>query len=199
MRDLEQQKDDLEKQESLENTKRSLLNFWTDPKKDKEFMENPNSWNIAVSAIKDDIKEKSKSIKSDETKRLIDEKLASIEKIGNIGKLDLIQAQFFSLLYQEISSLQWTEIKENYIQSEEYRKEKEKLDDEKLKILIEALEKFLKTYEDEEIKKREDNNFKTKTIMVQNNKETEKQVASAEWIIKWFPLSSQKESPSSQA
>lgn len=165
---LEQINKDLENQEKWKNEKEvrdNLASFWKNPEEDKKFLEDPKWWEKAVSAIKWDIEEKTKSIKNPENRAKIDEKLKWLEKYWKIGKLNSEQAQELSNVYKEIASIQWTEVKEDNIQWEEAHKAIEAKNQDytkKLDNAIERLDKLLKNHNEESIKKVESDLNKSK-------------------------------------
>lgn len=141
MRNPEKQNENLE-QKSIEQTKDILWNFWQDPNSDKKFLENPESWKNAVNAIKDDINQKANSIKNPDTKALINEKIKSFNKYVWLWKLSQEQAQELCDIYKEITSIQWTEVKESNIQWEKYQEAQQKTKTEYEQKLLDAVEKL---------------------------------------------------------
>jgi len=180
MTNPEKQNENLEKQQKeINEVKNSLLNFWKDPEKDKKFIESPNSWNIAVSAIEDDVKEKSKSIKNSETKLAIEWKLKEIEKFKKVWKLAQEEAFMLSIIYKEISSLQWTEIKENNIQTEKAKEARDKAEKDYAKKLLSATEILAEVLKTNELKQQEKIKKQIEQSALARNKQKEPPLAYA--------------------
>lgn len=142
---MEISNNDLENQDNKKNNKETidvLANFWKNSDNDKKFLENPKAWENAVNAIKWDINEKTKSIKSPENRAKIDEKLKWLEKYSKLWKLNTTQAQELSSAYKEIASIQWTEVKQDNIQGEQAKNSREKQEQDYVKKLLDAVEKF---------------------------------------------------------
>lgn len=139
-------------EKNKKESKEALVNFWKDSENDKKFLENPQSGKNAINAIKWDIETKTKSIKNPDNKAKIEAKLQWLEKYAKPGKLQPSEAQELSNVYQEISAIQWTEVKEDNIQWENAQKVMEHSESEyesKLDDAIARLEKLLISHNDE--------------------------------------------------